>query len=283
MTQKKQYEEMTNAAWSRLAERLIEDRPAGESPKGKRPVEIRKISKLQIAVAAILIGVVVSAALWYAGYRADHRDMRIVFNEGTSPLATPLADGSIVYIAERGSLEFPDEFPKNRRQVVLHGDAYFDVTGNADQPFLIETKQFTIEVVGTSFLVKSNPELPFELSVVSGEVRVTDKQSQQVYPVKAGEQALFENLTFRVHTLADREAIRDYKHVIHFKDESIENVCYVLNQNLSGQQLSFAEGVKDLPVSFGFDNTASPEHAAFLICTLHKLNYKIEGDTILIY
>ena len=42
------------------------------------------------------------------------------------------------------------------REVSLQGNALFDVTGNRERPFLIETEEVRIEVLGTMFHVKSD-------------------------------------------------------------------------------------------------------------------------------
>ena len=44
------------------------------------------------------------------------------------------------------------------RRVYLEGEAYFEVTGNKNQPFIVVTDQLNVEVTGTAFNVSAYPE-----------------------------------------------------------------------------------------------------------------------------
>ena len=91
------------------------------------------------------------------------------------------------WMAGNTSLKFPEHFSSDRREVSLQGNALFEVAGNRKRPFVIETEDTRIEVLGTAFNVKSNDSSPFELSVQRGEVKVTLKKDGQDIHVKAGE------------------------------------------------------------------------------------------------
>ena len=75
-------------------------------------------------------------------------------NEASTTLVTTLEDGSIVYLADNSQLSYPEHFQREKREVSLLGNALFDVSGNKERPFLIETEQARIEVLGTSFNIK---------------------------------------------------------------------------------------------------------------------------------
>ena len=75
-------------------------------------------------------------------------------SETATTLVTTLEDGSVVYLAGNTSLKFPEHFSSDRREVSLQGNALFDVAGNHKRPFIIETEDTRIEVLGTAFTVK---------------------------------------------------------------------------------------------------------------------------------
>ena len=62
---------------------------------------------------------------------------------------------------------------------IMQGNALFDVAGNRERPFLIETEEVRIEVLGTMFHVKSDVGSTFELSVQRGKVKVALKNKNQ--------------------------------------------------------------------------------------------------------
>lgn len=163
----------TDRAWNTLYQRLDEEglfRATGlrhsEALHGKR------------GVAAAARRPSLSACLCHlpeqvrAGYRSEPAHRRN--SETATTLVTTLEDGSVVYLAGNTSLKFPEHFSSDRREVSLQGNALFEVAGNRKRPFVIETEDTRIEVLGTAFNVKSNDSSPFELSVQRGEVKVTD-------------------------------------------------------------------------------------------------------------
>ena len=55
-------------------------------------------------------------------------------------------------------LSYPVKFGKNNRQVVLDGEAYFDVTKDKSKPFIVQTDNYNVEVLGTQFDVNAYSE-----------------------------------------------------------------------------------------------------------------------------
>lgn len=68
-----------------------------------------------------------------------------------------LSDGTKVWLNSGSSLSFPEKFDlKNKkRKVILHGEAYFEVTSNEDNPFIVKASGINIQAVGTKFNVSN--------------------------------------------------------------------------------------------------------------------------------
>ena len=116
-----------------------------------------------------------------------------------------------------------------KREVSLLGNALFDVSGNKERPFLIETEQARIEVLGTSFNIKSSDKSAFELAVRRGLVKVTLKKNGEQTLVKAGQTvSLFSN-RLQVVPTQDNEQFSDYTRRIQFKDERLGDILHVIN------------------------------------------------------
>ena len=69
-----------------------------------------------------------------------------------------LADGTLVYLNSATRMKYPVKFDEKERKVYLSGEAYFDVTKNDKQPFIVETDLGEVKVYGTQFNVKFYPE-----------------------------------------------------------------------------------------------------------------------------
>lgn len=90
----------------------------------------------------------------------------------TSKLMLP--DSTLVYLNGGTVLKYDASFQnKARREVFLAGEAYFEVTADADKPFIVHTDDLNIKVLGTMFNVASYPEeADIEVSLVKGRVNV---------------------------------------------------------------------------------------------------------------
>ncbi|MDR2919049.1 MAG: FecR family protein [Tannerella sp.] len=270
---------VTDQAWGHLYERLENDGLLPGDGRVKQLFWQTATFKWAAAVAVVLC--VLSG--WYMMRYTDapSKDLLVLHNEANAPtLAKMLEDGSVVYLSEQTSLRYPDRFADNKREVILDGEAFFEVSKNAERPFLINTDLATIEVVGTSFNVKSNDPSSFLLSVRDGEVRVTLKRQQQVVSVKAGETALFDSDQLQLlKTGAHR--FDEYIKRIHFKDERLDNIARIINMNSDSLQLSIAPGLEGRLLTFTTSGS-SPSTAAELISLALHLQYSQQENTIYI-
>ncbi len=104
--------------------------------------------------------VVASAANGYLTF--DSADTEIAkMNEVYIPLGQTfkikLSDGTLVWLNAGSRLRFPQHFASNsdERLVFLEGEAYFDVTSNPDRPFIVNTEDLNVKVLGTQFNVSA--------------------------------------------------------------------------------------------------------------------------------
>jgi transmembrane sensor len=97
--------------------------------------------------------------------------------KASKPSTVYLSDGSVVWLKKGSTLEYPKTFAPNIREVMLTGEAFFDVAKNPERPFVIHASNFTTRVVGTTFNIKAygNDDLD-EVVVVTGKVVVTVKE-----------------------------------------------------------------------------------------------------------
>ncbi len=83
-----------------------------------------------------------------------------------------LPDSSIVWLKPNSTIDYSNLTAGNERQVKLTGEALFEVTKNAQKPFVIQSGEYTVRVLGTSFNMRNISDLPFQLAVLTGEVLV---------------------------------------------------------------------------------------------------------------
>ena len=90
------------------------------------------------------------------------------------PATIYLSDGSVVWLKENSRLDYPETFAEGVREVILVGEAFFDVSPDSQRPFIIRSSNFTTRVVGTTFKIKDyENEESQEVEVVTGKVIVS--------------------------------------------------------------------------------------------------------------
>ena len=72
-------------------------------------------------------------------------------------LVVLLEDGTRVWLNADSKLVYPEQFAKDKREVSLVGEAYFEVKKDISKPFMVQADEMNIRVTGTSFNVSGYP------------------------------------------------------------------------------------------------------------------------------
>jgi len=84
-----------------------------------------------------------------------------------------LADGTMVWLNSESRLKYPVEFTEDTRRICLIGEGYFEVKHSETNPFIVETSDIEIEVLGTSFNVSAFPnDSHITTTLVDGSVKL---------------------------------------------------------------------------------------------------------------
>jgi len=68
-----------------------------------------------------------------------------------------LTDGTVIFLNAGSRLIYPDFFVDKNREVLLVGEAFFEVAHNKSHPFVVQTTDIRIKVTGTKFNVSAYP------------------------------------------------------------------------------------------------------------------------------
>lgn len=160
----------------------LEEYPAGQtaSRKNRYPL-FRELLKIA-SVVAITVGI---TAAWFSiGIGKD--DVNVTMHTITVPAGQRvnlgLPDGSNVWLNAGTKLQYPVSFMRDRREVMLDGEAYFEVARNEKSPFVVRTHAMDVEVLGTKFNVDAcSLRNTFETSLMQGKVRVKSSSNEELF------------------------------------------------------------------------------------------------------
>lgn len=118
----------------------------------------------------------------------------LIIPYGSRSLIT-LADSSRVWLNAGSRLIYPSEFVNKKREVFLVGEAFFEVTKNESQPFIVKTTDIEIKVLGTRFNVSAYPEdYSVQTALAEGNVEISSANARlfnHKFKLAPGEMAYF--------------------------------------------------------------------------------------------
>lgn len=109
-----------------------------------------------------------------------------------------LEDQSTIWVNEKSTIEYFNEIPDEERKVLLSGVAFFDVAPNKDKPFVIETENAFVTVLGTKFNVNAD-ENGTTVMVKEGKVELQPKLSNQKVILTENMTGVFEVATKKLY------------------------------------------------------------------------------------
>lgn len=125
--------------------------------------------------------------------------MHEIFTEKGVKGIVILPDSTKVWLNSGSRLIYPSAFASGTRDVIIYGEGYFEVTKDSLHPMIVNTgKNFSIEVLGTSFNVKSyEDDRQVEATLYAGEIKARfmnwDTSEYETVILKPNESFIYDN------------------------------------------------------------------------------------------
>jgi transmembrane sensor len=184
---------LADAIWSDITTRL----DTGSTDTAEAPVRRRRLAGL---IAASITGllVVIGAITWQT-HRLHHlpqsqtgpavanllvrQDLDRV-NQTDRSQTVYLVDGSRIVLQPGSGIRHAAFLQKDKREVYLEGNAFFEVAKDARRPFYVYSGDLVVRVLGTSFKVATDKESgDITVLVTTGKVAVTKKTAPLPHPL----------------------------------------------------------------------------------------------------
>lgn len=234
MLVKQWMEESTDNQYSFLKERklfdamlLLGDEERIKSGKKRISANLRSFRTELLKIAAIVAITLSGSFIYFQSLQEkEQMAMQTISVPAGQRINLTLADGTNVWLNARTSLTYPTKFSKKNRQVVLDGEAYFDVAKDEKKPFIVQTAQYNVEVLGTQFDVDAYSEAgDFTTTLMRGSVRVASVDDPtQVLTLKPDDKAYLQNGRLHVTTVDSYDPYRWKEGLICFKNESFASI-----------------------------------------------------------
>ncbi|WP_372934595.1 FecR family protein [Mariniphaga sediminis] len=176
-------------AWRKIEQRITSGTP------------VKKLfEKFKYVAAAVIILLVGLSVVWL--FNAGNRTNLQQYTEIVTPMGQKsmviLPDSSCVWLNSGSSLKYKGDFNVKEREVILKGEAFFEVKEDSSKSFRVKTGILDVKVYGTSFNIKNyEDDRVEEITVMEGIVGVSD-ESKELRRLTRGEQASLNKETNRI-------------------------------------------------------------------------------------
>lgn len=200
---------------------------------------------------------------------------------GQYQLALP--DGSLVWLNAASSITYPTAFGSTERKVKVQGEAYFEIRQLANQPFIVETNNQEVVVLGTSFNINAYKTDASETTLISGRVKVKNLRSASTasHTLSVGEKALINHQGIQI-AKANIEEITAWKNgYFQFQGELQDIMDQIgrwydvrIDYRLSGKEA----------LSFGgkISRNRSLQEVLTIIEATGNVHFKVEGRRVMV-
>lgn len=142
-----------------------------------------------------------------------------------------LPDGTLVKLNAGTLLTYPTVFAKDRREVNLTGEAYFEVAKRQGQPFVVTTKNQQVAVLGTHFNVRAYPDAAVtKTTLLEGKVRVKEMLKGRVLLLSPGDQAVRKGTELSRHAVDVQQELAWVYGRFNFDGKSLREVMDELSR-----------------------------------------------------
>lgn len=149
----------------------------------------------------------------------------------TMPFRLP--DGSVAHINADTRMQVPCDFGQRTREVELTGEAFFNITADANKQFIVHSGKIDVLVLGTSFNINNYTDNPSaQVAVSTGKVLLISRQhkaaaSPETVVLSAGKCGTINRLTGAMSIAAfNKDEITGWRHGLYIcKQKKMEEIC----------------------------------------------------------
>jgi ferric-dicitrate binding protein FerR (iron transport regulator) len=196
-----------------------------------------------------------------------------------------LSDGTKIWVNAGSKLRYPVTFTGNVREIELEGEAYFEVKEQQHKPFVIKTKQYDVEVLGTVFNILAYPDDKHVMTtLIEGSVRVTDfdDSGNEVF-LKPQEQLILDKtekgIFIRKVDAGNYTAWKNGRFV--FISQNLEDILKTLSRWYNFDVEFESDELKKIVFTGNIDKYEELSTLLEMITKTNKVNFKIEDKKVL--
>ena len=268
------------------------NRLLGSIQKENKPVgKTRIIGKYLQMAAGYAAAVLVGAALVFVFTHTRTLPEQvqggsfIVQTDNSDRSFTQLPDGSRIWLNKGTKIEYNQQFGIGNRNVLLNGEAYFEVAKNKELAFVVKTKSIDVTALGTSFNVNAYDDgNEVTTTLYTGKVNVQSTLTGYKTILNPFEVAVFsktkDKITTYVFTGPDKPVWMEPE--FRFDMLPLIDITKQLEHNYNVVFVYRNQKIKHLKFSGTFDRDEKLDEILRVIKINTNIDYAIKNDSVII-
>ncbi len=243
------------------------------------------------AAAVIIILSFVSLIVYQLLYKQSMAEIeRLTTNE--TKTFKMLDDGTKVWLNKNSTLSYNKLFGKQKREITIEGEAYFDVVKNSKIQLFVHAGAIDIEVKGTAFNVKTQKESQnIEVALIRGLIQVSERQDEnKTFLLHPNEKIVYtttqkaENNKLQIKSIDPSELLNETKWIadtLVFRKDKLKDLAIKLEKKYDVKIDIQSEALKEKRFSGIFINETI-EQALTSLKFSYPLTYTINKRLVVI-
>ncbi|HFA47775.1 MAG TPA: DUF4974 domain-containing protein [Bacteroidetes bacterium] len=207
---------------------LLRQRVRQHKAKEKQAAKIVQLRpRRQWLAWAAAAAIILISGWWFFNKNNIADNMLVAQTAAAEKKDFVLSDGTHIWLNENSSFSYPENFTGKQRFVKLEGEAYFKVSKNKKMPFVIETAEAKIKVLGTAFNLRAYTDGPVvEVAVDEGKVQLMPKNSKQSLVLTLNKKGVYDiaNRSLKEFNVETKNASFWKTGTLVYKDTPLEKV-----------------------------------------------------------
>ena len=194
-----------------------------------------------------------------------------------------LSDGTKVWLNAESQLIYPVRFTGENREVIMKGEACFEVAKKEKQPFVVKVDEIEVLVTGTLFNVEAYPETKeVKMTLVEGRVEVKTEEHRQL--LSPDEQALVDKQEgqIRVRKVVAEEYIGWTRGEFRFTRTRLEEVMTRLARWYDVEVFFAVPDLKNARFTLNLERYDNINKILSKIEKTGRVHFRIQGQCIIV-
>ena len=243
-----------------------------------------RLCRILSYAACLILGIFCTWSVMQYGREGDLSKTYSVITEKGQKTTVILPDGTTVWLNSASRLSYDMSYAHSDRNVILEGEAYFEVAKDDDIPFTVNTDDYRVTALGTTFNVSAYKDDSMSVTtLVEGRVLV---QSDCVDTQLEGEQSISYNrqsgefIKKNISTAYASGLWRDNELVVG-AGTTLEQLTVILERNYNIQFEFLDETIKNYTFE-GIIKNCQLTNVLEVVCLTAPVEYSIRSNRIIL-